>query len=142
MTTRPQDFSPLIRTQADLEEAWRTLMGPFGFGRHSVWMLVIGHDDRPLPQITEITHAVEPPDDQMTDGLATVLRHLDQPGQRFAFLRSRPGHSGLTADDRAWAGSLYDAAHRAGVACEVVHRACDSDLVPVPLDSLLGGDAA
>ena len=142
MTNSRPPFQPVIRTQAELEETWRTLMGPFGFGGHSVWMLVIADDDRAVPQITEITHAVEPPEDQMIDGLAQVLRHLDVPGQRFAFLRSRPGPGGLTANDLAWANALYDAARRAGAACEVVHRACDADLVAVPMDALLGGDAA
>ena len=99
-------------------------------------MLVIDADDRPFPQITEITQAVEPPDDQMVSSLATFLHGLAERGPRFAFLRSRPGPGGLTADDRAWARSLYDAARRAGVPLEVVHRACDPDLVAVPMDEV------
>ena len=56
---------------------------------------------------------------------------------RFAFLRSRPGGGGVTAEDRTWAGFLYDAARLAGVPVEVVHRASDHDLVPVPFDEML-----
>ena len=107
-----------------------------GFGGHSLWLLVIDGDDRPFPQITEITEAVEPPDDEMISSIATFLDGLATEGRRFAFLRSRPGHGGLTADDRAWARSLYDAGRRAGVALEVVHRACDHDLVAVPMDEV------
>jgi hypothetical protein len=104
-----------------------------GFDGHSLWLLVIDADDRPFPQLTEITEAVEPPDDAMVSSIATFLEGLEGCGRRFAFLRSRPGHGGLTADDRAWARSLYDAGRRAGVALEVVHRACDHDLVAVPM---------
>ena len=63
---------------------------------------MIDADDRPFPQITEITEALEPPDEEMIASLATVLDGLAEPGRRFAFLRSRPGPGGLTADDRAW----------------------------------------
>jgi len=134
-------YRPPVRCQADLEALWKELMGPqavdAGFGGHSVWLLVIGDDDRPYPQITEITEAVEPPDDTSISSLAVVLDGLAAPGRRFAFLRSRPGPAGLTADDRAWAKALYDAGRRAGVPLEVVHRACDVDLVAVPMDEVL-----
>jgi hypothetical protein len=134
-------FRPLVRSQSDLEAVWRQLMGPQtingGFGTYSVWLLVIGEDDRPYPQLTEITDALEPPDEETTDSIAAVLDGLSAPGRRFAFLRSRPGNGGLTTDDRAWARSLYDAGRRAGVPLEVVHRACDHDLVPVPMDEVV-----
>jgi hypothetical protein len=130
-------FRPLVRTQSDLEAVWRHLMGPWGFGGHSVWLLVIDADDRPFPQITEITETDEPPEDPMVTSLAELLRGLAEPGRRFAFLRSRPGAGGVTEDDRAWARALYDAGRRADVPLEVVHRACDQDLVAVPMDDVL-----
>jgi hypothetical protein len=129
-------FRPVVRSQSDLEAVWKHLMGPWGFGGHSVWLLVIDSDDRPFPQITELTEALEPPDDETVSSLATVLTGLAADGRRFAFLRSRPGHGGVTDDDRAWARSLYDAGRRAGVPVEVVHRACDDDLVAVPMDEV------
>jgi hypothetical protein len=115
-------------------------MGPdrdgLGFGGHSLWLVLIDSDDRPCPQITELTEAVDPPDDEMIDSLAHFLRRLADDEMRFAFLRSRPGHGGLTDDDRAWARALYATGRRAGVPVEVVHRACDQDLVPVPMDEV------
>jgi hypothetical protein len=139
MTT---SYRPVVRSQSDLESVWKHLMGrqtrDGRFGGHSLWLLVIDADDRPFPQITEITDAVEPPDDGMVSSIATFLDGLADEGRRFAFLRSRPGHGGLTADDRAWARSLYDAGREAGVPLEVVHRACDHDLVAVPMDEVLG----
>ncbi len=133
MTT---SWSPRVRSQSDLEAAWKELMGDWGYGGHSLWLLLIDADDRPLPQITEITDTEEPPDDEMVDSVAEFLSHLAADGLRFAFLRSRPGHGGLTSADRAWARSLYEAGRRAGVPLEVVHRACDHDLVAVPMDEV------
>ena len=140
MSNPTTPFRPVVRSQSDLESVWKHLMGPHsidqGFGGHSLWLLVIDSDDRPFPQITEITGAVEPPDDEMVSSIATFLDGLADEGRRFAFLRSRPGHGGLTDHDRAWARSLYDAGRRAGVPLEVVHRACDHDLVAVPMDEV------
>lgn len=138
MTT---SYRPPVRTQADLEALWRRLMEPLGFGGHSIWLLVI-EGDRPVPQVTEFTEAVEPPDDRLVDNLAEVLERLGRPDRRFAFLRSRPGTRGLTPDDLAWARALIEAARRAGVPCEIVHRASDQDLVAIPGDALIAGDAA
>jgi hypothetical protein len=132
-------FRPIIRTQADLEQTWRRLMEPLGFGGHSVWMLLIGPDDRPVPTITEITEAHDPPDDESFAGFTALVEHLAEefPGTRFAFLRTRPGRDGVTAADRTWAEGLTAAARSAGVTTEVVHRANDVDLVPLPLDDLI-----
>ena len=138
--TEDMPFRPLIRTQADLEHVWRQLMEPLGFSRHSIWMMLVDGDDRPIPQITEIDGAVEPPEPEEVDGLAELLRRLrDQvaPRARFAFLRSRPGAGGISSDDRGWAQALYDAARLARVQIEVVHLATDHDLLPIPMDDYL-----
>lgn len=132
-------FRPTIRTQSDLHRAWQRLMSPLGFSGHSIWLMVIAPDDRPLPQLMEITEA-ELPDGVTPEDFARLLRHLRESVPetvRFAFLRARPGAAGVTAEDRTWAGFLYDAARLAGTPVEVVHRACDHDLVPVPYDDLL-----
>lgn len=129
-------FDPLLTTQAQLEIAWRELMGPWSFGGHSVWMMLIV-DDRPLPQLTEIAEAEDPPDASLADGLADLLLMLDRevaPGMRVAFLRSRPGRDIVTDADRAWASSLYASARRAGVPCEVVHLATRGAIRPIPAD--------
>jgi hypothetical protein len=139
MTNKTVPFRPVVRSQSDLESVWKRLMArersDGGFGGHSLWLLVI-EDDRPSPQIIEMTEAVEPPDEEMVVSLGHFLDHLSGDGRRFAFLRSRPGHGGLTAADRAWARALYAAGRYAGVPLEVVHRACDHDLVAVPMDEV------
>lgn len=137
-------FRPTIQSQSDLHEAWSTLMQPLGFSRHSVWLMLIGHDDRPVPQLTEIEEAVHPLAGEELTGFAELLRMLREelvPDGRFAFLRSRPGAAGLTSADRAWARALYEAGRVAGVPVEVVHRACDVDLVPIPMDEVLAESA-
>jgi hypothetical protein len=129
-------YEPVLTTQTELEHAWRELMGPWSHSRHSIWMMLIV-DDRPLPQLTEIDEAHDPPDPEHVDGLAEVLRMLDSevaPGMRVAFLRSRPGKDVVTDTDRAWATSLYAAARRAAVPCEVVHLATRGAIRPIPAD--------
>ncbi len=126
----------VITTQAQLEEAWHDLMGPWSFGRHSLWLLVIA-DDRPVPHLTEIELDADPPGAEDLDGMAQVLDMLAEdlgPDIRVAFLRSRPGIDTITATDRAWASSLYAAARRARVSCEVVHLATRGSVRPIPAD--------
>ncbi len=133
-------FQPTIRSQSDLEDVWRTLMGPLGFSQHSIWVMLICADDQPFPHLTKIDEADQPPEPAELEGLADVLSELRSefaPGGRVAFLRSRPGNAGLTAEDRAWAAGLYDVGRLADFPVEVVHRACDVDLVAVPMDDLM-----
>jgi hypothetical protein len=129
-------FDPVLTTQAQLEDAWRELMGPWSFGHHSVWMMLI-LDDRPLRHLTEIEDTADPPDAAVLDGLAQNLLALElevAPGMRVAFLRSRPGRGTITDTDRSWATGLYAAARRAGVPCEVVHLATRGAIRPIPAD--------
>ncbi|MGZ8745246.1 MAG: hypothetical protein ACXWXO_20215 [Nocardioides sp.] len=137
-------FRPTIRTQSDLQDAWSQLMGPLGFADHSIWLMLIGPDDRPFPHLTRIEEAESPPSDEGTAGLGALVSMLRDdfvPDGRIAFLRSRPGSAGITRNDRAWAHALYQAGRLAGVPLEVVHRACDVDLVPIPMDDVLAHSA-
>ncbi len=135
----PTDPDPVVRSQADLERLWRTLMQPLGFRTTSTWLLIVDRDDRPFRQLTEIAGSHDLPDDEQLEGFGEMLTMLTTevvPGGRVAFLRTRPGRGGVVDHDREWAAVLYAAARRAGVPCEVVHVATDTDLWPVPLDDL------
>ncbi len=132
-------YRPTIRTQADLERAWRHLMEPLGFSGCSVWMLLVDADDHPVPQVTQIEDCDAPPGaDQLTDFADLARGLLDEiaPGGRWAFLRSRPGGSGVTDLDRSWARALLDACRDRDVPTEVMHLATDVDVVPLPYDEL------
>jgi hypothetical protein len=132
-------FQPVIRSQSDLEAAWRQLIRPLGFHRRSLWLLLIGADDRPTPVITEVTDLPELFDADTADGLADGLLHLTpevDPEGRWAFLCSRPGGGGATEADRAWAGGLYATCRRRGLAHDVIHLATDTEVLPIPLDDV------
>lgn len=131
-------FTPTITTQADLEEAWRTLMGPDGFDDSTLWMMLI-LDDRPLPQITQIGDLDDPPLEFHVSGLQRLLTGLGEdlpPETRVAFLASRPGPSRVRDLDRDWARAVTEAAGRASFRCEVVHLATEGDVRPIPLDEI------
>jgi hypothetical protein len=135
-----ETFRPTLRTQADLEQTWRRLMEPLGFSGSSIWMLLVGPDDRPFPQITQIEECDAPPTPDQLAGFAEMVRDLlgdvAPPGGRWAFLRSRPGGPGVTDLDRAWARALLDACRDRDVPTEVMHLATDVDVVPLPYDEL------
>jgi hypothetical protein len=132
-----ESYRPTVRTQADLEQVWRHLMEPLGFGGRSVWMMRVASDGCAVPHLLEITEADDAPTPAESGSFAGLLRDLNaaDPGGSFAFLRSRPGR-GIDDTDRGWAGFLYDAGRAAGVRLEVVHLATDVDLVPLPLDEV------
>lgn len=132
-------YHAIIRTPADLERMWRTLIGPLGFGGHSLWLTVLECDGRTTPVITEITDVVSVPGASDRSHLGGVVRLLVEelvPGGRAAFLRTRPGRDGVSDDDRAWAAALYAVSRETGAPVEVVHVANDVMLAPVPTDGL------
>lgn len=140
MTSIPHP--PVITSQSDLCHLWRQLMEPLGFSEHSIWLMFIGADDRPLSPLTQIDEAVDPPDRQGVESFASLLRHFtdvdEQSGRqtRVALLRSRPGPGPATSDDRAWAARLLVACRLAGIPAEVVHLATDDTVMPLPWDEL------
>ncbi len=133
-------YAPVIRTQSDLEEAWRHVMEPLGFSGHSLWLMFIQADRTPLPHLSQIEETVTPPTDVEQSRFIGFLKCLApemREGERLVFLRSRPGRGGPGPDDLAWARSLYDACRAADVETDVVHLATDDALVPLPMDEVL-----
>lgn len=134
-------FAPTIVTQSDVELAWRTLMQPLGWSRSSTWLMLIGPDGVPLPQLTEIEDCAGPPPTEIEESLGGLLARLREEllpdGSRVAFLRSRPGRGGAGQLDRTWARALYAAARRARLPAEVVHLATDDDVLALPVDDVL-----
>ena len=133
-----EPYRPTVRTQAELEAVWRRLMGPWGFGRRSIWMLRLSADRCPLPVITEIAECDDLPTPAEAGGMAEILAALDadDPGGTFAFLLSRPGHPVVDESDRAWGRLLVEVGRTAGVRLETLHLATDAGTVPLPPDEL------
>jgi len=131
-----ETFRPILHGQADLEDAWRTLMEPLGFSSRSLWLMFIDTDDRPMPQLTEIEDLPLALGDEELVGLRQLLSHFRDTGLRPAFLLSRPGAGGLTAADRRCAAQVLEACRAEAMEVEVMHVATDTVLAPVPMDDL------
>ncbi|MBA2529495.1 MAG: hypothetical protein H0V19_05955 [Euzebyales bacterium] len=134
---RPEDTPP-IRTQADLERHWRTLMGPLGFSERLLWVLLLAADGRVTPVLQQIGDLPQLPDVPMVDALMRVFRQIcDELGNgSVAVLLSRPGRAGITPAERTWARRLTDAAAASGVRLWPVHVANDDELAPVTPNDL------
>jgi hypothetical protein len=138
MNDNDATYRPLLRTQADLEEAWRHLTGALALDGRSVWLMTIEPDQRPFPHLTEFSGLDETPEVAFLRHLAALLRPVfeELPPDRIAFLVSRPGADGVGPADRAWARALHGLARDLSLRCEVVHLATDIGFIPLPLDEL------
>ena len=133
-------YRPVLRTQADLETAWRHLVRPLGFRTRSLWLLMIDDDHRPIPAVTEISDLPAEPDDASLHGLGELLVHLPPPGDagRWALLLSRPGRHRTDDHDRQWVAGLYATMRDHTIPFDVIHLATDLEILPVPLDDVSG----
>lgn len=135
MTTEP--FSPVLRTQADVEAAWRHLIRPLGWSSRRLWFMFVGDDDRPLRQLSQVDDLPARLDPKEAANAARAWRGIcDElvPGGRVALLLCRPGRGGPTPEDRNTATTLYDSCREAGLALEVIHLATDEEFFPLPYD--------
>jgi hypothetical protein len=136
-------FRPVLRTQSDLEQMWRRLMSPLGFGARALWLVVV-EGDRPVPQVTEFAQVPDTPDEEIAEGLANVLGGLAPSladDSSFAFLLTRPGGGRPDVQDLAWARTLYEVGRRTRVRLTVIHLAHDHDVLPMSMDDLLAEPA-
>jgi len=108
MTTTSSPLDRTIRTDADLAGLWHALMGPDGFARRSLWLVMLDDTGRPLPVVVPIDDIPERPDQDLRHGLAQTVRHLEtlDDVHSVAALLSRPGPLAMTEADREWARAL------------------------------------
>jgi hypothetical protein len=141
---RPPDQMPAIRTQTDLHEHWRALMGPLGFSDRSLWVAFLAPDGVSEALLTKIEGIPPQPDRQILNNLMAVLQRVldDVPGAGVAFLVSRPGPAHITEDDRAWGRDLTTAARGALLPCRPVHLATDEAIRVLAMDDLTDPAAA
>jgi len=136
----PPGQAPPIRTQHDLRQYWRALMGPLGFSQPLLWLSFVAADGRPTPVLSQIDDLPELPDDHFLGNLMLIAEGVighEVPGGSLAVLLSRPGRADLTDSDRAWARGLTTAALEAGVRMRPVHLANDEEVRIVAPDDLI-----
>lgn len=142
---RPPGRDKPIRTQRDLYQHWRDLMGPLGFSRPLLWLLFLAADGRPAPVLSQIDDLPRCPDDLFLVNLMHIAEEVIEhecPGGSLALLLSRPGSASLSEFDRAWARRLTTAASEAGVRMRPLHLANDEEIRTIAPDDLIAARSA
>ena len=85
-----------IHSPADLQQRWRALMGPLGFGERLIWVAVIGPDNRFTKALTQVEIDC-PPDEEIANNLIWAMAEAigEQSDMRLAALLTRPGSGGM-----------------------------------------------
>jgi hypothetical protein len=133
-------YTPLLRTQLEVEQFWRRLMQPLGWLHASLWFAVVGPDDRPIPVMNEIDDlpdlALGRVADEVAERLARLLRDHDV-GCRLVLLYSRPGRGRPSRHDRDCLRALNAGMRRHGVPGDAGHIATDTGIYPMTGDDVL-----
>lgn len=121
---------PAVRTQTDVLDRWRLMMGPGGFGRRSLWVVWFDAQGVQGPVVVPVDDIPLEPDDETVSAIVGLARGvLDEhaPGGSVSLALSRPGPTSTRPADRAWARSLVRCAEAARLPLRCVHLAtCDS----------------
>jgi hypothetical protein len=128
---RHPDDVPPVRTQHDLHQLWRMLMGPLGFSGRSLWLNLLAPGGQPTPVLLQIEDLPRLPTDLFLDRMEEIVHQLvsdEGEGSSVAFLLTGPGRGGITAEEQVWARCLDTAVRRTGVRTWPVHRANDREL--------------
>jgi hypothetical protein len=96
-----------VRTDAELIELWRDLMGSDGFDQRSLWVIFLWPTGEMCRAVMPVDDIPVEPDERLLDGLRQIVGGLiaDDVGSA-AFLLSRPGSDEMSSADRHWAGAL------------------------------------
>lgn len=128
---RRLEETPPIKTQEDLCQFWRSLMGALGFSRRYLWVITMDDDGYVQPGMVQVDECPVVPDPGTLRALVRTLREVidDDPQRRsIAFLWSRPGGVATRETDIAWAVAINDAVRAAMIPTWPVHLATDYDL--------------
>ena len=126
-----------IRTDDDLTDLWRTLMGSGGFDVTSLWLVFVRGDDSVAPLVVPIDGIPEHPDETVEAVARICSDTLDDQGlASAAFLLSRPGPPHVGESDRAWGRALLGTAD-SRLRRWPVHLATHGTVRVLPLDDLL-----
>lgn len=122
-----------IDSPADLRQRWRALVEPLGFGERLLRFVFVGPDRRIIKALSEVPVARKASPGLARDLMAALHDVVFEASEQLAvaFLLTRPGRGGATADDRQWSALLTRAAAEFGVPIEPVFMANDERLVAV-----------
>lgn len=129
-----------VRTDDELLQRWRLIMGEGGFGRRSLWLVWFDAQGKQLPMVVPVDDVPQRPDDELLGGLGEVVTEIvrDQaPGGSVAITLSRPGPSVVDGDDRAWGLALLDMASRNAITLRRFHLATTGSVRPLVGDDLV-----
>lgn len=135
---KPEDLPP-IKTQDDLCQFWRSLVGELGFSRRYLWVVFLDARGHVLPGLLEIDRCPAKPDRSTLRGLMGMLRGLMDDGPErhsVAFLWSRPGAAATEPADLEWAQAIRQLADDALIPTWPLHHANDHDLRAFAPDEL------
>lgn len=129
----PETATDPIRSDADLRQRWRALMGPLGFGERLLRFVLVGPDRCFVKILTDIEVTSVPDPAFIADLMAQLSDFLEQleSGTSVAFLLTRPGSGPVSRIDRRWAELIRECAADFEVPVEPFHRANDDALVHI-----------
>ncbi len=132
-------FRPHVRTLADLDATWCTLIKPLGFGSRQIFAIMIDRDGEVVPGIVNVTDCPRRPDEEMVGGLVGALRQaldgVDRQGS-CAVLWARPTSAGTRETDLQWARALATTMRERSLAHWPVYCADDFVMRVVAPDDL------
>ena len=110
-TPTPPALTEPISSTADLARFWVALMGDGGFGRRTLWLVLLDDEGRPVPTVVPVDDVPEVPSAADVDSFGQFFDHLDGYGTPVLLL-SRPGPPVVRAADRQWGRALAGLAPR------------------------------
>jgi hypothetical protein len=122
-----------IRSEADLRQRWRAVMGPLGFGERLLRFVLVGPNRCFLKVLSDIEIPAAPDPTLVADLMAALSDILTtfEPGTTVAFCLTRPGLGSVSRVDRRWASLIRDCAADFEVPVEPFFRANDEALLQV-----------
>lgn len=138
---RTPDETPPIKTQDDLCQYWRMLMGELSFSQRCLWAVFLNANGEVLPGMIQVADCPPLPD---RVALRNLMRSIvgiagdDVERHSVAFLWSRPGAAATDRGDLAWARAITELANHAMIPTWPVHHANDHELRVFTPDELAG----
>ncbi|MEB3981951.1 hypothetical protein OQ968_11815 [Mycobacterium sp. 663a-19] len=129
----PETATDPVRSCFDLQERWRALMGPLGFGQRLLWVGFLGPDRCLVKTLGQVPIGSRPRARIMKILMSSLRTRLDDmaSGTTVTLLLTGPGRGPISPNDRLWAKVLTDIADRFAVPLERIFRANDESLDPV-----------